>query len=655
MPQEEVNGLAVLYAAKSTADKKGSNATQLKDARSLADDDGLKVVGSYADENESAYHGNRGPELAAALDHAERIGGSLIVQHSDRLARGDGVKARHLVQLVLEAKRRGIRLRSKEDDSSLESVLMAAAMGDRNTEDSRRKGAATSKGLKRRRAEGGRIGGMGYAVTWRRNPETDERETEFEPERVPVVVRIYDEYLAGESGLGIVNALNADGLRGARGGKWNGATVRSILTNPVYTGMIRDGDKLIEAKHKGIIPRDRWKEAQRLRKSREQTHRRGRPPLGQHLFRKGFLRCECGAAMLPRTERIPNSGNLYEAYKCDGRMNHRASCSMPNQLRAQLDTSVYSYFEQVGLDLEATRRQLDEAIEHRIAEIAALLAAAEREAAEASGKLARVKDDYLRGDLTAAEWRELRAELQPDAEATESERERLAAQLAQVENGPSFHKLETDLLEKLARIRAAIAGKVTDADGIASARASLMRLFDHFILHRGVPDDGAHLELIGDGYWIEPVINEEAVEGYDEKLRPVLTPKPLEGKALEDAENNFWGSKIHSQPRLSVINPPTSGPTATAPPTVAPHTPNAVARSLPWNSCPIRASEVANIPAPPTPCSPRARLSRVGSLEMPQRNEAKVKMPKPIVKTRRRPIRSPSEPAVSRKAARVSE
>jgi len=40
---------------------------------------------------------------------------------------------------------------------------------------------------------------------------------------------------------------------------------------------------------------------------------------------------------------------------------------------------------------------------------------------------------------------------------------------------------------------------------------------------------------------------------------------------------------------------------------------------------------------------------------MPQRNEAKVKIAKPIVKTRRRPRRSPSEPAVSRKAASISE
>ena len=130
-------------------------------------------------------------------------------------------------------------------------------------------------------------------------------------------------------------------------------------------------------------------------------------------------------------------------------------------------------------------------------------------------------------------------------------------------------------------------------------------------------------------------------------LRSVRTIAPIPIGTLR--------KKIHSQPRLSVTIPPTSGPTATAPPTTAPQTPNAVARSLPWNSWPIRASEVANMPAPPTPCSPRARLSRVGSSAMPQRNEAKVKIPNPIVNTRRRPSRSPSEPAVSRKAARVSE
>ena len=64
--------------------------------------------------------------------------------------------------------------------------------------------------------------------------------------------------------------------------------------------------------------------------------------------------------------------------------------------------------------------------------------------------------------------------------------------------------------------------------------------------------------------------------------------------------------KIHSQPRRSVSAPPTSGPTATANPVVAPQMPKAVPRSLGGNSWAISASEVANIIAPAGPWS-RAR------------------------------------------------
>jgi hypothetical protein len=53
--------------------------------------------------------------------------------------------------------------------------------------------------------------------------------------------------------------------------------------------------------------------------------------------------------------------------------------------------------------------------------------------------------------------------------------------------------------------------------------------------------------------------------------------------------------KIDCQPTDSVSSPPTSGPTPTAAPVVAPHTPNAVPRSRPWNVAASNASDVANI------------------------------------------------------------
>ena len=84
---------AILYAAKSTEDRRGSIPTQLADCRAAAEAEGRGVVSQYSDESAAAHTGNRGPGLERAMAHAERAGAELRVQHSDRLARGDGKRA----------------------------------------------------------------------------------------------------------------------------------------------------------------------------------------------------------------------------------------------------------------------------------------------------------------------------------------------------------------------------------------------------------------------------------------------------------------------------------------------------------------------------------------------------------------------------------
>src|SRR3954452_7727072 len=105
--------------------------------------------------------------------------------------------------------------------------------------------------------------------------------------------------------------------------------------------------------------------------------------------------------------------------------------------------------------------------------------------------------------------------------------------------------------------------------------------------------------------------------------------------------------KIHSQPSPSVSAPPSSGPTATAAPTVEPQAAIAVPNSYSRNSWAISASEVANMPAPPMPWSPRARSSEVADGARPQSSDATVKISTPTMNTSRRPTRSASEPTVS--------
>lgn len=47
------------------------------------------------------------------------------------------------------------------------------------------------------------------------------------------------------------------------------------------------------------------------------------------------------------------------------------------------------------------------------------------------------------------------------------------------------------------------------------------------------------MELIGER-WIEPLVSQRAIEGYDEKLRPVLVKKPLDQAADSYAALLLW-------------------------------------------------------------------------------------------------------------------
>ncbi|MGN6588469.1 MAG: recombinase family protein [Solirubrobacterales bacterium] len=527
MPLKDSPG-AILYAAKSTKDEKGSIPTQLADGQAFALAQGRAIEGRYADENASAYHGNRGPELEAALDHAERIGGEVFVQHSDRLARGDGVQARHLVQLVLEAKARGIRLRSVEDDSSLDSVLMAAAMGERNAEDSRRKGAAVRAGMERKRQRGEYIGHRPFGYQWKRNEE-DKRVIVPDPAEAAIVRRIYSEYLAGNSQLGIARELSREKVATHRGGRrWYPGTVRDILSRPLYAGWISDGkDGVLEGNHEPLIDREEWEQVAKLREAKARTHGAGRPVAGRHLFRKGFLRCgSCGGAMIPRT--TPNRANPpSETYECFTRKQDAEACAQLPIKRAEVDRAVLAYFEQVGLDLDATREQLRAAIGRKAEETRVLLDAARAEAGTAAEQLARVKRDYLSNDLTAAEWRELRTELEPQAKAAEAEVERLTRQLQAHETEDALDEVEQQLAELLESIRLAVEGAGDSKAGTKAVSATLLRLFDHFTFHAGIPEV-ANVELIDTDCWIEPTLRADEDQEGDE-----LTRKPL-----SQAENN---------------------------------------------------------------------------------------------------------------------
>src|SRR4051794_2349261 len=407
-----------------------------------------EIDGEYADESASAWTGDRGPHLAAAIAHAERIAPCvLVVQHSDRLARGDGLNARHLGELYFWALKAGVELRSVQDDSTFTNPLLAFAMGERNAEDSRRKSVAVAAGMKRIAAAGRPSGGprpYGYRYVAGELVVVN-------AERV-IVRRIFGDFVGGRSLTAIARDLYHEGVPTLRGGPWRQSTVSGILRNPVYTGRIRYDDEVFAGQHAPLIDEDTWQRVQDLLETRPRKGR-GRPPVGLHLFRGGMLRCECGEAMVPRT----NGG--YQMYYCNGRSKLGSEfCYMPHLRRADVDGAVYRYFEQVALDVEATRRTLMEARARKMAEVRALLQQAQHEAKLADERVARVRRDYTDGKLVAEDWNEFRVELGAEREAARAEVQRLSAQQKDVESWGELRDAEADTLRMLAEIRAAIGG-----------------------------------------------------------------------------------------------------------------------------------------------------------------------------------------------------
>lgn len=131
---------AIVYGAKSTDDPRGSIPTQIKEATRAAVAEGREIAGTYSDTAASAYHGSRGESLETALLHAENLARrrgacKVWVQHSDRLARGDGVHAAHLVEYVLRGRRCGFRFRSVQDPHTFDDLIHAVLMGERGTGD----------------------------------------------------------------------------------------------------------------------------------------------------------------------------------------------------------------------------------------------------------------------------------------------------------------------------------------------------------------------------------------------------------------------------------------------------------------------------------------------------------------------------------------
>jgi site-specific DNA recombinase len=538
---------AVTYAAKSTADIHGSIPTQLADGRKLAADRDFEVVAEFQDESASAYHGDRGPGLAKALAECERLSAehgscALIVQHSDRLARGDAKQARHLIELVVWAIKHDVQLLSVQDPEMLAGgemgLLMGVIGGMRNHQDSKRKGLAVRDGMKRRAERGEWVGGhppYGYKSAGRYEPLV------VVPAQAAVVLRIFAEYSTGRGQRGIVRALNADGIPTATGKQWLQSAITRLLANIAYTGRLLAKDdegnrtRVLDGAHPAIVDDELWARVQTVR-TIGSRRKGGRHADGGHLLVRGVLRCTCGSAMIPRKAR---PGVNRAVYACRGRIEHGADfCSQPSIRRERIDEPLLATLLDSYIDLDATRQRIEERASSALTVARQALEQAERDAATAEAKLARVRGHYQAGKIEADDWSEQRPQLTAELDAAREAAQRTREHVQAVEQGGVPGDAEQALLDHLARLKRAVGEGVGAAPDLHALRNTIGDLFESVTLVRS----GTWPQDVGDGmipwhhdvpavadgpvrYWLLLSLRSSVVDS--ETLRPIGQAIPV--------------------------------------------------------------------------------------------------------------------------------
>lgn len=459
---------AVVYAAKSTEDTHGSIGTQLADCRSAAEREGRTVVAEHSDEAASAYKGNRGSGLTAAKDAAIATGAELWVQHSDRLARGDGITADHLAEIWFALRRHGVRLRSVQDDANLEDAIRVVLIGERNHEDSKRKSAATRAGLQRRKDRGQAVGALpeGYCAEATIVDGRAVTRRVIDAQRAPIVHRILDAVEAGHTFGDVARALNADGLRTRRGKQWSSRAVRKIVLNEDYTGV--EG-------YPPMIERDRWERIQAARTRADpvaiQARMGGRRASDQFLLRGVAFCADCGEPLYTRNYAWGR------AYLCAAVREARGTCDAPKIPAEPIERAVLEHLSGFLGDVRAwiatraaeadvERQRFAETIDGQRAELRRLQVRAQR-AHDQHERLLDAGDDVADGALRAAlrmddDAEDLRTTLQ------HAERRLEDWQAPRVDAALDFYT----------ELRDGIAGRIDGAKTIADTNAALRSVLE---------------------------------------------------------------------------------------------------------------------------------------------------------------------------------
>jgi DNA invertase Pin-like site-specific DNA recombinase len=389
----------VVYAAKSTENDNESIQDQLRaiDQRLSVEADRFLFAEPFSESERSGFRHSRGPELEAALraaDEAAETHGTaeLWVWQSNRLARGTGRKneARSLLEIFVQTKRAGIRLRSITDDGYIQdeaTIGLASQLAAKYSEDL---STNVSRGKRTQREEGARSGGAlpdGFLQSKQSHPLNPNRMVSvygLDPDREAVYRLLVQRGIEGVPEIKIATELNSHGWTTKAGttkkGKQKGGnpftrkSVQNTLKNPFYFGgngwfVGTEREEIFWDSHQGYGSREDFEEIRR----RFEKRARGpvpedRPqggigrPNENYLLGSTLGRCRrCNKSVRGVTSTyIRADGTRKKNYIC-GCVIDGGDCDLPKIDATLVDGEVMRHLGDLFIDFDKLLRSMTEA------------------------------------------------------------------------------------------------------------------------------------------------------------------------------------------------------------------------------------------------------------------------------------------------------
>ncbi|BFD47580.1 MAG: hypothetical protein DMENIID0003_06540 [Wolbachia endosymbiont of Sergentomyia squamirostris] len=173
--------------------------------------------------------------------------------------------------------------------------------------------------------------------------DVKDKELIINEKEAKIVGHIFERYLELRSMAELARELNREGYRTkAKSDIFKKATVRRIVTNPIYVGKIRHYDKQYEGKHEAIIEEEKWQKAQELIKN--QPYRKAKY---EEALLKGIIKCKsCGVNMTLTYAKKENK--RYRYYVCNDHLRGKGCESVNrNVVAGEVEKEVMKKAEQL--------------------------------------------------------------------------------------------------------------------------------------------------------------------------------------------------------------------------------------------------------------------------------------------------------------------